>query len=166
MSSICFAALATTFLTGCIDPYVAHYVAETAAGSLASIPSTSKAPLRVIKTSHLQADILRLQALGYVVLGHSAFQDKDWFPYPSPVLQAKAVGADIVLLKTKYVDTTHVPGGYTLGPVPGSEESGGVSVGGVWMPGYSYNTYRYVAVFLRQQAPPVSPEQVSSAPVR
>ena len=157
ISSICFAALATTFLTGCINPYVAHYVAETAAGSLASVPSTSKTPLRVIKTSHLRADILRLQALGYVVLGHSVFQPKGYFPFTGPDWQAKAVGADIVLLRTKYLGTTQVPGGYVGGGAVGSEESAFPSSGGWWNSASSYDTYRYVAVFLRQQIPLVPP---------
>jgi hypothetical protein len=166
ISSVCVTALATTFLTGCIDPYVTHYVAETAAGSLECVPSTSKAPLRVIKTSNLRADILRLQALGYVVLGHSAFQPKGYFPFTGPDWQAKAVGADIVLLRTKYLGTTQVPGGYGGGAAVGSEESAFASPGGSWNPGYSYDTYRYVAVFLRQQTAPVSPKQVTSAPAR
>lgn len=98
-------ALDAMLLGGCVNPYTQTYFPEKLATGLAMPAPTGKPP-KLIRSEHLRADVQGWVAKGYVVIGHSAFQ-----PPPNAIgrdasKQGIAVGADIVLMKTKDIGMT------------------------------------------------------------
>jgi hypothetical protein len=148
---VSFLILAAGCLTGCENPYTSSYISVVLPGSLPSEPIASTTPAQIIKSSNLHADILRLKAQGYVVLGHSAFKEPQDFGASLvlvnfPARQAKIVGADIVLLTIRNLGETKESG---FQNVTKSDASGNLTFEDEYY-SIAYDTYKYVAVFLRR----------------
>lgn len=153
---ICLAALATASLTGCVDLYGHNYVAAIpAVGAPSPAQSPAAAKPKVVESPHLRADVARFKTQGYAVLGHSAFQATSYMWLFSPIRQAKAVGADLVLLKTKDLGPTDTSSMQSV--MTGTDSDGTPVYEDQWVAS-SYETYKNVAVFMCHQTPPVATE--------
>jgi hypothetical protein len=142
------AVAAVQLLSGCVNQFASTYVPDPGSPLLGSAPAAAKKTVKVAKSSNLHADILRLTARGYAVLGRSGFNmiDTTQTSADDLVKQAKAVGADVVLLKTRDLGSTE----FTRLDYVGRDDLG--------LPDFrndevSFETYMFVAVYLRLLKP-------------
>lgn len=97
--------LFTLLMASCANPYVKFYRGTKDARTWTNyIPST--APVAIYGTSHFRRDIDALVRQGYYVVGESSFQANENSVSKRQLLdQAKKIGAEMVLLSTKYAGT-------------------------------------------------------------
>jgi hypothetical protein len=147
-----FAVAMSLGLTGCANQFATAYQPAPTLGAGANRRTPNVNRPQVILTSSVHTDLPRFLQQGYVIVGHSSFNSTSWEPrsmwLSDAVDQAVAVGADLVLYKTRDIGPTTetfqssgsvgVTSGY-LGPTSGSPPVT-----------FEEENFRYIAVYLRK----------------